>query len=85
LLIKEFGVNNYIGFLRKIDGLNFSYFSLHIGIDKFIVENDKLNSIWLKNALIDYSINPISSYEQQKLKLDFLKNGAIKIWSNKKT
>jgi hypothetical protein len=45
LLVKDFNVVNYIGFLRKIDSLNYSYFSFSIGIDKFILDKDKLNSL----------------------------------------
>lgn len=81
-LVKDFNVTNYIGFLRKIDGLNFSYFSFHIGINKFILDKEKLNSIWFKDAFIDYSTHPISNLEQQKLKLEYLNKGAVKIWCN---
>jgi hypothetical protein len=81
-LIKEFNVNNYIGFLRKIDCLDFTYFSFHIGIDKFIDDIDKLNSIWFKDGYIDYSANSILTFKQQKLKLESLKNNAVKVWTN---
>lgn len=81
-LIKEFEINNYIGFLRKIEGIDFYYYSFHIGIDKFIIDTDKLHSIWFKDAFIDYSINPLLNKKQQELKLEFLNKGAVKIWYN---
>jgi len=82
--IKDFGVKNYIGFLRKIDGINLSYYSFHLGIDKFIEDVDKLNSIWFKDAFIDYSSSKILTLEQENAKLEFFKVGAVKIWSNNK-
>ena len=80
--IQDFGVENYIAFLRKIEGLDFSYYSFHIGIDKFIEDIDKLNSIWFKDAFIDYSSNKLLTLDQENAKIEFLKLGAIKIWSN---
>jgi len=81
--VNKFNVKDYVGFLRKIEGLNFSYFSFHVGIDIYIIDEEKLNAIWLKNAFLEYSKKPILDVEQEKIKLEFLKKGAVKIWINK--
>jgi hypothetical protein len=79
--VNKFDVKDYIGFLRKIDGINnFSYFSFHLGIDKYISDEKEFSSIWYKNAFLDYSKIPVFDVEQEKVKLDFLKKGAVKIW-----